>query len=114
MTDGETGPSPASSGRFEKERGAAQATPVSLLERVRAHETGAWRRLVELYQPLVGSWCARAGLRGADAEDVGQEVFAAAAAGLDGFRRDRPGDTFRGWLRGITRNHVALHFRRNR
>src|SRR5262249_60283780 len=32
---------------------------------------------------------------------------------LDGSRRDRPGDTFRGWLRGITRNHVLLHFRRS-
>jgi RNA polymerase sigma-70 factor (ECF subfamily) len=61
----------------------------------------------------VPSWCSRAGLRGPDAEDVAQEVFAAAAAGMVGFRRDRPGDTFRGWLRGITRNHVLLHFRRN-
>ena len=42
-----------------------------------------------------------------------QEVFAAVAAGLGGFRHDRPGDTFRGWLRGITRNQVLLHFRRN-
>jgi RNA polymerase sigma-70 factor (ECF subfamily) len=39
-------------------------------------------------------------------------VFRAAMAGLGDFRRDRPGDTFRGWLRGITRNMIALHFRR--
>lgn len=52
--------------------------------------------------------------RPADVEDVSQEVFAAAAAGLAGFRRDRPGDTFRGWLRGIARNQVRLHFRRAR
>jgi DNA-directed RNA polymerase specialized sigma24 family protein len=50
---------------------------------------------------------------GADAEDVSQEVFVAAAAGLDTFRRDRPGDTFRGWLRGITRNKALLLLRRN-
>jgi RNA polymerase sigma-70 factor (ECF subfamily) len=30
------------------------------------------------------------------------------------FRRDRPGDSFRRWLRGITRNHVLMHYRRNR
>lgn len=113
MTNGQTDPSPASPGRSAPARGYVQITPVSLLERVRAHETGAWGRLIELYQPLVRSWCSRAGLHGPDAEDVGQEVFAAAVADLDGFRRDRPGDTFRGWLRGITRNHVLLHFRRN-
>ncbi len=58
-------------------------------------------------------WCGKGGLRSEDAEDVTQEVFAAAAAGLDRFHRDRPGDTFRGWLRGITRNQVLLSYRRN-
>lgn len=90
-----------------------QVTPLSLLERVRANDPEAWRRLVRLYQPLVLFWCRRGGLHGPDAEDVAQEVFAGAAAGLAGFRRDRPGDSFRGWLRGITRNHILLHFRRN-
>jgi RNA polymerase sigma-70 factor (ECF subfamily) len=48
----------------------------------------------------------------ADAEDVAQEVFAAAATGLARFHHDRAGDTFRGWLRAIARNQVLLHFRR--
>jgi RNA polymerase sigma-70 factor (ECF subfamily) len=87
-------------------------TPLSLLERVRANDPEAWRRLVGLYRPLVLAWCARAGVNATDAEDVTQEVFAAAAAGLDRFHRDRPGDTFCGWLRGITRNQIALWFRR--
>jgi RNA polymerase sigma-70 factor (ECF subfamily) len=43
---------------------------------------------------------------------VAQEVFAAAATALDHFRRDRPGDTFHGWLYTITRNQIALLFRR--
>jgi RNA polymerase sigma-70 factor (ECF subfamily) len=47
-----------------------------------------------------------------DADDVAQEVFRAAAVSLASFRRDRPGDTFRGWLRGITRHMVLQHFRR--
>jgi hypothetical protein len=34
-------------------------------------------------------------------------------AGLSGFRHDRAGDTFRGWLRTITRNQILLHQRRN-
>jgi RNA polymerase sigma-70 factor (ECF subfamily) len=87
--------------------------PLSLLERVRANDPIAWRRLLELYQPLVRFWCTRAGLGPEDLEDVVQEVFAAAARGLPGFRHDRPGDSFRCWLRGITRNQVLLFRRRN-
>jgi RNA polymerase sigma-70 factor (ECF subfamily) len=98
--------------RNDKVDRPGQATPLSLLERVRGNDPEAWRRLVELYRPLVLFWCRRGGLHGPDAEDVAQEVFAGAAAGLAGFRRDRPGDSFRGWLRGITRNQVLLHFRR--
>jgi RNA polymerase sigma-70 factor (ECF subfamily) len=55
----------------------------------------------------------RSGLSSLDAEDVTQEVFAGAAAGLASFHRDRADDSFRGWLRGITRNQVVLHFRRS-
>ena len=69
--------------------------------------------MVSLYGPLVRRWCGRAGLAAEDAEDVCSEVFASAAAHLGGFRRDRPGDTFRGWLRVITRNAVLAHHRHN-
>jgi RNA polymerase sigma-70 factor (ECF subfamily) len=90
-----------------------QSTSLSLLERARRQEPQAWDRLVALYRPLVVFWCHRGGVRGLDAEDVSQEVFAAAAGGLDRFHRDRPGDTFRGWLHGITRNHIRLFYRHN-
>jgi RNA polymerase sigma-70 factor (ECF subfamily) len=89
-------------------------TSLSLLERVRAHDPQAWQHLVELYQPLVLTWCSRAGVNATDAEDVAQEVFAAVASSLDRFRRDRPGDTFRGWLRAVTRNQLLQFFRRRR
>jgi RNA polymerase sigma-70 factor (ECF subfamily) len=90
-----------------------QATPLSLLERLRADDADAWRRLLDLYRPLVLFWCGRAGVHAEDAEDVAQGVFAAAARGLAGFRHDREGDTFRGWLGQVTRNQIFLHFRRN-
>jgi RNA polymerase sigma-70 factor (ECF subfamily) len=93
--------------------GAGAATPLSLLERARAHDSEAWRALLQLYRPLVHYWCGRGRVPDADVEDVGQEVFAAAAAGIERFHRDRPGDTFRGWLRGISRNQVLLYHRRN-
>jgi RNA polymerase sigma-70 factor (ECF subfamily) len=92
----------------------SQATPLSLLERLRANDADAWRRLVVLYRPLVLFWCGRAGVHAEDAEDVAQGVFAAAAHGLVGFRHDREGDTFRGWLGTVTRNQIFLHFRRNK
>src|SRR5262245_4643749 len=94
--------------------GPARSTSLSLLQRARANDGEAWSRVVSLYGPLVRLWCGRAGLAAEDAEDVCQEVFASAAAHLGGFRRDRPGDTFRGWLRVITRNAVLAHRRRNR
>src|SRR5262249_52720507 len=41
-----------------------------------------------------------------------QEVFQAVVTSIAGFRKDRKGDTFRGWLRKITQNKVRDHFRR--
>jgi RNA polymerase sigma-70 factor (ECF subfamily) len=92
---------------------AGPVTSLSLLERVRANDPTAWERLVALYRPLIEFWCSRGGVDRSDSEDVAQEVLAGAAAGIATFRRDRPGDTFRGWLRGITRNLVRTYFRRN-
>ncbi|MCP3917177.1 MAG: hypothetical protein GY711_16635 [bacterium] len=46
--------------------------------------------------------------------DVFQEVFQTAFAKLDSFEHDRPGGTFRGWLRTITRNKVHDHYRRQK
>ena len=91
-----------------------QVTSLSLLGRARANDQQAWGRVTALYTPLVRFWCRQAHCPEAEVEDVVQEVFAAVAAGLGNFRHDRPGDTFRGWLRGITRNQVRLSFRRNR
>jgi RNA polymerase sigma-70 factor (ECF subfamily) len=43
---------------------------------------------------------------------VRQEVFAAVARSIGAFRRDRPGDSFRGWLYAITRNVIRMRARR--
>ena len=87
-------------------------TSLTLLQRLLDNEPEAWRTMVQLYTPLLCHWCARDGVRGADAEDVVQEVFRVAASRLATFRRDREGDSFRAWLRGITRNMLLVHFRR--
>src|SRR5262249_56949881 len=84
----------------------------SLLERLRAGQDGAWERLARLYGPTIYVWCRSAGVSEADAADVSQEVLAAVARHLADFRRERPGDSFRGWLWTITRNKVRDHWRR--
>ena len=94
--------------------GSASAfhTSPSLLLRVQANDQAAWTRLVDLYAPLVYHWCRRAQLGPEDTADVFQETFRAVANNVHGFRRDRPGDSFRGWLRTITQNKIRDHFRR--
>jgi RNA polymerase sigma-70 factor (ECF subfamily) len=47
-----------------------------------------------------------------DAADVFQEVFQSVAAKIATFRKERPGDSFRAWLRVITRNKIYDHYRR--
>jgi RNA polymerase sigma-70 factor (ECF subfamily) len=90
----------------------ALATSQSLLERVKADDPRAWDRLVALYAPLVLHWCRRWDLQEPDIADIFQEVFQAVATHIVAFRRDRVGDSFRGWLRKITRNKVHDHFRK--
>src|SRR5262249_12187219 len=87
-------------------------TSLTLLQRLGDNEPEAWRTVVQLYTPLLCHWCARQGVRGADAEDVIQEVLQAAAAGLATFRRDRPTDPFRPWPAGSARNGARAHSRR--
>ncbi len=75
-------------------------------------DPSAWERIVRLYAPLVASWCRRWGLPEQDMGDLMQDVFSAVASHLERFRKDKPSDSFRGWLLAITRNKVRDHFRR--
>ena len=91
---------------------ASGSTSSSLLEGVKARDTDAWSRFSRLYSPLVYRWARQMGLQATDAADVVQEVFRAVALHVAEFRREKPGDSFRGWLYTITRNKVRDHFRR--
>ena len=90
------------------------STSSSLLERLKAQDPEGWRRLSRLYGPLVYRWCLRTGLQAADAEDVVQEVFRTVAQKIARFRREREGDTFRGWMWTITRNKIGDYLRRRK
>jgi RNA polymerase sigma-70 factor (ECF subfamily) len=78
----------------------------TLLERVRAKDQKAWQQLDLLFGPDVYGWCRKRGVSSQDAADIRQEVFTAVWQGLPTFRRDRPQDSFRGWLYGITQHKI--------
>ncbi len=90
----------------------AASTSRSLLLRIKDDDAEAWDRLISLYTPLVYYWCQKQQLAEQDIPDIVQDVFRAVASNIGRFRKDRPGDTFRGWLRTITRSKVTDHFRK--
>ena len=91
---------------------ASGSTSSGLIARVQSRDPAAWKRLVDLYGPLVYRWSRAAGVAAGDAPDVVQEVFRSVAAHVGDFRRRREGDSFRGWLWTITRNQSRDYFRR--
>lgn len=95
---------------------AAEPSSISstLLERIKERRSEAWSRLADLYGPVVYRWCRQAGVTRDDAPDLVQEAFAAVVGHIDGFRRDRPGDSFAAWLRTVVQNVVRDHFRARR
>jgi RNA polymerase sigma factor (sigma-70 family) len=80
-------------------------TSATLLERLRdPHDEDAWARLVDLYAPLIRRWAENLNVRGADADDLVQEVMAVVVRRFPEFvHPDKPG-AFRGWLRAIAVN----------
>jgi RNA polymerase sigma-70 factor (ECF subfamily) len=94
--------------------GASRPSSVSstLLDELRSRRGEAWQRLVQLYGPVIYRWCRQSGLAAEDAADVMQDVLAAVMVHLPDFRRDRPQDSFSGWLATITRNKVREVYRR--
>jgi RNA polymerase sigma-70 factor (ECF subfamily) len=87
------------------------ATSRSLLARARQRDDDAWQKLVELYAPLAYFWCRRGHVAEQDIPDVVQEVFRSVVVGIDTFRKERPCDTFRGWLRTVTHSKLCDYFR---
>jgi RNA polymerase sigma-70 factor (ECF subfamily) len=76
-------------------------TSVSLLERLTGVPTDDdWRRLDELYRPLLRAWMARAGVVASDVDDLVQEVLLVVFRKVAGFERRGQG-AFRAWLRTI-------------
>lgn len=92
---------------------APTGTSTSLLERIRFQDRDAWRRFVPLYAPVIYDLCRRSGIQPSDADDVTQEVLHAVSVSIKSFRKQRPEDSFRGWLFRIAQNKVRDHHRRS-
>jgi RNA polymerase sigma-70 factor (ECF subfamily) len=91
---------------------AMPETSASLLERLRAGpDAKAWRRLVELYTPLLHSWLRRYSLQQTDADDLVQEVLGTLVRELPVFRYDPARGAFRSWLRTILAHRLQAFFR---
>jgi DNA-directed RNA polymerase specialized sigma24 family protein len=56
-------------------RGRGRPVTADLVARARNGDTQAWDALVDWYAPLIWSICRRHGLGGADAADIGQNVW---------------------------------------
>ncbi len=83
-------------------------TSVSLLERLIGQPTDAdWRRLLDLYQPLLRAWMTRAGVAASDADDLIQEVLLVVFREVSGFERRGQG-AFRSWLRTILAHRIMI------
>lgn len=87
------------------------STSASLLQRACHGDVDGWRKLAQIYGPIVYAWARRSGFQEADAADVMQDTFAAVAKALPAFDHEREGATFRGWLWTITRNKLRDHAR---
>jgi RNA polymerase sigma-70 factor (ECF subfamily) len=86
-------------------------TSVSLLESLAGAPTDDdWRRLDDLYRPLLRAWVARAGVPASDVEDLVQDVLFVVFRKIAGFEWRGQG-AFRAWLRTILANEVRDYFR---
>lgn len=89
-------------------------TSVSLLERLTGAPTDDdWRRLDDLYQPLLRAWMARAGVPASDVDDLVQDVLLVVFREIDEFEWRGQG-AFRAWLRTILAHRVRDYFRRQK
>lgn len=82
----------------------SDATSVSLLHSLRTNpDSVVWSQFVDRYEGLIKNWCRAWGLQEADRDDVTQDVLLSLSKAMREFRYD-PSQSFRAWLKTVTRN----------
>ena len=90
-------------------------TSATLLQRlIDRTDSVAWRRLVDLYTPLISAWLRRQGVAVQDAEDLTQEVLGIVVREVSQFQHNGRVGAFRTWLRTITINCLRQSWRSHR
>lgn len=88
------------------------STSLGLLDRLKHAEPDAaeWRRLRDIYLPMIRSWLSRLPYLDHEVDDLTQDVLLVLFRELRSFERRRDG-SFRAWLRQITVNRVRAFCR---
>jgi RNA polymerase sigma-70 factor (ECF subfamily) len=87
-------------------------TSFSLLARLREQpDADSWKRLVDLYTPLIHGWLRRHSVPQADADDLTQEVMTVVVRELPNFNHNQQPGAFRAWLRTIAVNRLRALWR---
>ncbi len=90
-------------------------TSLSLLDRLKHAKPDAaeWRRLQDIYLPVIRQWLSCLPARREEIEDLTQEVLVVLCRELPSFERRRQG-SFRSWLRQIAVNRIRNFDKRRR
>lgn len=75
-------------------------TPLSLLERLKENQTGAWDEFSGKYVQILKRWCASWGMQETDADDIIQETLIGVLARIPRFEHRGRG-SFRAWMKTI-------------
>jgi RNA polymerase sigma factor (sigma-70 family) len=90
-------------------------TSATLLQRLNDRsDSVAWRRLVDLYTPLIQAWLLRQGVSAEDADDLTQDVLGIVVREVSGFQHNGRVGAFRTWLRTIAINCLRQSWRSRR
>ncbi len=82
-------------------------TPLSLLQRLSSQpQDSDWRRLLDVYSPLIRRWLASYGVAESEAEDLMQEVFQKLLHEIRNFKHNGQAGAFRRWLRLMIVNRL--------